>query len=75
MKTKSKNWFLNRSIELGIYKNVNFQELLQCGKGEYFGETEKYLFKTIPNWGKSDWVENRFHKKSKRVTISKIETK
>ena len=75
MKTQSKEWFLNEAIHLKVYTHPNFQHLLQCGKGEYFGKTEKYLFKTIPSWGQVDWEEIRFHLKSGRVTISKYETK
>jgi len=66
--TQNVEWLHNRLIQEKVYKTANTQEFLSMGKGEYYGECDKYFFKELVYLGRRS--EIRLHKKSNRVTIS-----
>lgn len=59
------------AISLRVYSHANFREFLSTCKGETFGMTKMYFFKTVPQIA---FKEVRFYIKSKRVTTSKTKT-
>lgn len=72
MITQDVEWLHNRLIKLGLYNTANAQDFLATCKGEYYGETDRYLFKYVNTY---TFKEVRIFKKSKRVTTSYYRTK
>lgn len=70
-KTQNKDWLYRRLIEERLHATSQCQDFLATCKGEYFGETDKYFFKTVNQYL---FKEVRLFKKSKRVTTSRKET-